>query len=122
MRQNVIVSQGGKTGDAHGTYLRDTNVSEAVAAAIPPALVHVASEPGRPTPQPQPIAKPAAKQSVPPPSSPTPQPIAKPASLKALRRWSAPKLTNLAEQEGIEAEGLGKDGLRAILATHLGLK
>lgn len=123
MRSNVIVSQGGKTG-AGGTFLRDQNVSEKQAENIPPSLLDVTSEPGQPTPQ-QPGTAAAAKPSVPPPTKPTPpEHIKPPESAKALRRkvWSAPKMLNLAKQEGIEATGLDKDGLRALLTSHFGLK
>jgi len=122
MRRHVIVSQGGKHGKTHGTYLRDQPVSEAVAEVIPPTLVDVTSEPGQPTkPAPKPEVK-APKQSVPPPSVPTPKTLTPPGSAKALRRWSEPKMLELAKQEGIEAEGLDKNGLRRLLSAHFGIK
>jgi len=119
MRRHVIVSQGGKHGDTHGTYLRDQSVPQKVADVIPDSLVDVTVEPGKPA---APPPKPAEKASVPPPSTPTPTGLTPPQSAKALRRWSAPKMLRLAEQEGIKAEGLDKDGLRALLSAHFQLK
>jgi len=124
MRRHVIVSQGGKTGPG-GTFLRDTNVSDEVAEHIPDTLIAVAHEPGKPSEPvapPKPAEKPAEKPSVLPPMTPTPDALVAPGSVKALRRWSAPKMGRLAAQEGIEAEGLDKDGLRRLLAAHLRLK
>jgi len=129
MRRHVIVSQGGKTG-AGGTYLRDQNVSDEVAEIIPTALTEVKAEPGTATVQPAQVKPKGRRPSVPPPTTPIPpvddeavkEPLDAPRSVKALRRWSQPKMLRLAEQEGIEAEGLDKDGLRTLLAAHLGLK
>jgi pyruvate/2-oxoglutarate dehydrogenase complex dihydrolipoamide acyltransferase (E2) component len=119
MRRNVIVSQGGKTG-AGGTYLRDHNVSAEAAEHIPPTLIDVTKQPGAQAPAAAPAA--AVKPSIQPPKEPTPQRLTVPGSAKALRRWSEPKMARLAKQEGIEAEGLDKDGLRALLTAHFGLK
>jgi len=125
MRRHVIVSQGGKTG-AGGTFLRDQNVSADQAEHIPKTLVDVVKEPGTPTP-PTPaveVPKPSVlpPTSVPPPADPTSGIVAPPGSAKALRRWSESQMLRLAKQEGIEAKGLDKGGLRALLGTHFKLR